>query len=300
MWELFKRTIQPENSGQPACTRGCFMFLMAHLSKIIHHNEEKQPLLNNIKKFRFRCALVVVLHRNCGTVTALWNHVTRAIICHKSPTEGLKNTGWRRQQRLLFAPLSVTLCRSAFHKGFLLHSAVFLHQAYFVLDRKRAESPRHMMDNSCVSSFRLPSAVVTPGIWVTANTKLPYSPSCSCAWHTVISVIDICPGWRRRVTRGRDVTSQSSCIIGAMPLRRWLSSSPAWTPSTSARMAQLLTSDHTMTGFRAVAGVGQPQRARAAASQASQSRPEGFRYTEKLLEASAARPVLTFNAAWRA
>lgn len=249
--------------------------LLTHLSKIIRHNEEKQPLLNNVKNSDLDPLLLLCCTGTEGQVTALWNHVRRALTRHKSPTQGLKNTGWRTQQRLLFVPLSVILCQTAVRIGFLLQSTVLLYQSDFVLDRKRADSLRHMMDNLCVSSFRLPSAVVTPRrIWVTANTELTYSPSCSCGWHTVISVIDICPGWRRRVTRGRNVTSWHSCTIGTIRLQRWLSSSAAWTLSTSARMAQLLTTDHTMTGFGAVTVVRQPQLTRAAASQASQSRPK--------------------------
>lgn len=239
------RTLENENTVRelwPACLHPRHFFLrlvqcsilLAHLSKIIRHNEEKQPLLNKVKNTDLDPVLLLCCTGTEGQVTALWNHVRRAITHHKSLTHGLKNTGWRRQQRLLFVSLLVALCRTAFHHGFLLHSTVFLYQAYFVLGRKRADALRHMIDNLCVSSFRLPSAVVTPPrIWVMANIELTYSPSRSCAWHTVISVIDICPGWQRRVTRRRNVTSWCGCIIGATRLRRWLRSSAAWTLSTS-------------------------------------------------------------------
>lgn len=160
-WEYSQRTLASPLTPQAVLWLVQCSILLTHLSKIICHNEEKQPLLNKVKNSDLDPLLLLCCTGTEGQVTASWNHVRTAITRHKSPTQGLKNTGWRRQQRLLFVPLSVTLCRTAFHNGFLLQSTVFLYQAHFVLDRKRADALRHMMDNLCVSSFRLPSAVVT-------------------------------------------------------------------------------------------------------------------------------------------
>lgn len=160
-WEESQRTLASLLTLQAVLWLVQCSILLTHLSKIIRHNEEKQPLLNKVKNSDLDPLLLLCCTGTEGQVTALWNHVRRAITRHKSPTQGLKNTGWRRQQRLLFVPLSVTQCRTAFHDGFLLQSTVFLDQAHFVLDRKRADALKHMMGNFCGSSFRLPSAVMT-------------------------------------------------------------------------------------------------------------------------------------------
>lgn len=101
----YPKTIQPVNSGslQPACLPAPqavlwlvqVRVLLIHLSKIIHHNEEKRPLLDNVKISDLDLPpnpplFFILLLCFTGTerrVTALWNHVRRAIIHHKSPTE---------------------------------------------------------------------------------------------------------------------------------------------------------------------------------------------------------------------
>ena len=93
-----------------------------------------------------------------------------------------------------------------------------------------------------------------PQIWVTASAELTYSSSHSLyAWHTVISVIDICLEWRHHVTGGvmwpcSGVVSSVRCNYNAdlavQPLELY------WPrPSGYCKISQLLTTDHTMTGF---------------------------------------------------
>lgn len=114
--------------------------LFIHLSKIIHHNEEKRPLLNNVKNSdldpspRSLFYLVIVLHRDWKTSHSIMksceqgNYLSQRL--HRKKKEP---TGWRRQQSLLFAPLSATQRRTLPHNGSFLYWAVCLYQSHFVL-----------------------------------------------------------------------------------------------------------------------------------------------------------------------
>lgn len=99
-----------------------------------------------------------------------------------------------------------------------------------------------------------------PQIWVMASSELTYSSSHWLhVWHTVSFVIDICLMWWHRVTRGitwispllnqllssvrRDYNADSAVQL----LERVTS---AWQLCCSS---QLVTTDHTMTGFPAAA-----------------------------------------------
>lgn len=109
-----------------------------------------------------------------------------------------------------------------------------------------------------------------PRTWVTASAELTYSSSHSLrAWHTAISVIDICLEWRHHVTGGvmwpcSGVVSSARCNYNAdLAVQPLELCRPR--PSGYCKISQLLTTDHTMTGFTAAATIlYQPRRTRAA------------------------------------
>lgn len=98
-------------------------------------------------------------------------------------------------------------------------------------------------------------------IWVTASAELTDSSSHSSrAWHTVISVIDICPEsdgilWPGGIMWPRSgVVSSARCNYNAdlavQTLELWRPR-----PSSYCKISQLLTTDHTMTGFPVAATI---------------------------------------------
>lgn len=105
-----------------------------------------------------------------------------------------------------------------------------------------------------------------PKIWVMASAELTYSSSHTLyAWHTVISVIDICLEWRHLVTTGimwpcSGVVSSVQCNYDAdLAVQTLELCRPR--PCSYCKISQLLTTDHTMTGFPVAATIlYQPQR----------------------------------------
>lgn len=149
-----------------------------------------------------------MLLRNWRTSHSLLKSCEEGNYPSQKPHTRIKKHRLEAQQRLLFVPLSVALCPAAFHTGFLLHSTSFSIRTTLFLTQSEL-TLRDTWWTTCVWAHSGCRRLWwPPRIWVTAKAELTYSPSCCCAWHTVISVIDICPGWRRRVTRGRDVTSR--------------------------------------------------------------------------------------------
>lgn len=146
----YPQIIQWVNSGtwtEPACASGCIMTgscqrpVLIHLSKIIHHNEEKRPLLNNVKNSDLdplSLYLVIVLHRDWKTSHGVMKSCEEANYPSQKPhrKKGKKTTVSGRQQGLLFVPLSMTQCRTPPHNGLFLQWVVCLYQAHFVLCNK--------------------------------------------------------------------------------------------------------------------------------------------------------------------
>lgn len=175
--------------------------LLIHLSKIIHHNEEKQPLLNNVEKFPFRsplflscCCAAQELRDESQRYEIMWGG---QLSLTKAPQKKRRRQqSCRRQQSLLFVPLSVT--QTPPHHGSFLPLSDLLC------------SPQQVNRVCETHNGQLMCKAHSGCDWLWwpqdlshASAELTYSSSHSlCAWHTVISVIDICLGWRHHVTGG--------------------------------------------------------------------------------------------------